>query len=354
MLANSWSIALLICMAGSLFLVLLAASTALRILLFWDADSDAERQVDLEGRVWLAAALVESALGVQIFSLILLVLAADAFSQMIAGAMCATGSFLANSYGPTVLLLKLVGAFCSGFWLVLHRLDLRSEHFPLLRVKFCCVMLLLPLLVADGYYLFQYLTHLEPDIITSCCGVIFASDALRTNFFSIAMAPQVLLPLFYLGSALLMVGGIILGRKVSIDGHPRSGYVMPNIAPNTTIVCIVINGLLHLLFLILALVAVTIFFSSYIYAMPYHNCPFDILKAEYNFIGFPIYFALFGASFLAISSAVVAPFHARPGLAVAMQKYQSVALKIAAILLLLFVVLVTYPYIRYVIAGGEI
>lgn len=353
MLANSWSIALLICMVGSLFLVLLAASTAVRILLFWDADSDAERQVDLEGRVWLGAALVESALGVQILSLVLLVLAADAFSQMIAGAMCATGSFLANSHGPTVLLLKLVGAFCSGFWIVLHRLDLRSEHSPLLRVKFCYLLLLLPLLVADGYFLMQYLIHLQPDIITSCCGVIFAPDAMRTNFLPIALAPKVLLPIFYISSAalvaILLVGGAMLGRKNSLNAHPRPGYSILY-----TLAYMVIYGLGVLLFLVLALVAITLFFSSYIYAMPYHNCPFDILKAEYNFIGYPIYFSLFGASFLAMSSAVVAPFHARPGLAVPLQKYQSVALQAAAILLLLFVVLVTYPYISYVIAGGEI
>ena len=56
-------------------------------------------------------------LGFQIVSLLLYILAADHFSTMLSGAMCATGSLLANGYGLPLLLVKITGVFFCGFWI---------------------------------------------------------------------------------------------------------------------------------------------------------------------------------------------------------------------------------------------
>ena len=61
----------------------------------------------LENEIWLTSTLVEYALAVQVISLIVFVLAADHFSQSIVGAMCATGSLLANDFGIPALIVSL-------------------------------------------------------------------------------------------------------------------------------------------------------------------------------------------------------------------------------------------------------
>ena len=341
MLGNSWSIALLICSAGAIFVIGLASITGLKILFRWDAGSDSEEQIDLEGRTWLAAALVESGLLVQLVSLFLLVAAAADFANMIAGAMCATGSFLANEYGPVSLYLKIAGLFLYGFWIVLHRLDLRSEYSPLVRIKFIYLLILLPFLILDGYYLFSYLANLDPDIITSCCGVIFADQAIRTNFLVFALRPELVATAFYLSAILVIFVGWVSVQIKKKTGRSTSGLSLS-------------YGLLWLVHFVLALISITVVFSSYIYAMPHHNCPFDILHREYGYIGIPIYLALFGGAFLGMSGAVATFFQKKPGLATPVAEYQRIATISSIWLLLLFVCLVTYPVIRYFIAGGEV
>jgi len=340
MLLNTWSIALLICSAGVLFLVAMASITAVKVLLFWDQASDSEQQIELEGRTWLAAVLIENALAVQILSLFLLVLAAGEFSGMIAGAMCATGSFLANEFGTRALYIKITGIFLYGIWIVLHRLDLRSEHLPLVKVKFSYLIFLVPVIFSDVYYLFLYLYNLKPDIITSCCGVIFADGAVKQNFLLFSLPGETFVFMFYLTAFILMMYSVAalisFSRKFSFAAGFHIGAAF-----------------LWFFYFLLALVTLTIFFSSYIYAMPYHNCPFDILHKEYRYIGVPIYFALFGGAFFGISSGAATLFRIFPGLSAPVSAYQCFSVKASSLLLLLFVILVTYPAVSYIYAGGE-
>ena len=143
MLLNSWSITLLVISAASIFLAGGAVRTAIRILRFWDADADTARQIHLENETWLSALLMEYGMVLQLVALLLLVLAADSYSEILVGAMCATGAFLANGYGTPLLLVKIVGIFLYGFWIVLHRLDISSEHLPLTRIKYLYLLFLM-------------------------------------------------------------------------------------------------------------------------------------------------------------------------------------------------------------------
>jgi len=153
MLLNSWSITLLVTSAAALFLAGGAVRTAIRTLRYWDSDADTARQIELENETWLSALLMQYGMVLQILALLLLVLAADNYSEILIGAMCATGAFLANEYGIPLLLVKIFGIFFYGFWIVLHRLDISSEHLPLTRIKYGYVLLLVPLLLADIFLL---------------------------------------------------------------------------------------------------------------------------------------------------------------------------------------------------------
>lgn len=334
MFLDPWSVALLICSVVVLFMMSFAARSAVRVLFYWDPSSDSNRQIRLENEIWLTSTLVEYALAVQVVSLIVFVLAADHYSQSIVGAMCATGSLLANDFGVPALIVKISGVFFYGFWIVLHQLDISSEKYPLVRIKYVYLLLLLPLLLIDMVLVMMYIGWLEPDIITSCCAVVFGDSTGATTNLLGGLSHNTGLALFY-GTTVLI---ILFGLFVALRWRPIGA---------------VLFSVLWLCFFLLALVMITTEFSSYIYAMPYHKCPFCILKTEYNYIGFLIYFLLFSGAFLGMSVVVVEPIRFLRHEEINVGGYQRKALYVSLIFLVFFVIITSYPYLRYVFLGGE-
>ncbi len=342
MMFHGWSIALSVCSLGTLFLGLLAVLCGVRVLMYWDHGSDTPLQIRLESEIWLTSALIQYGLFFQLLSLLLLVIAADTFSSLLVGAMCATGAFLANDYGIPALLVKIVMVFFCGFWLLLHRLDLQSEAYPLVRVKYWYLLLLVPLLAVDGALQSAYLFLLEPDVITSCCGVVFKPDT--GNGFNLLdpYSTPFLLTLFYALAIFLLLTGLLFYRQLQkYNKRFRS------------ILC----GLYAwgwVIFFPVSIWAITIFFSSYIYAMPSHRCPFDILQYEYGYVGYPIYLSLFSATFLGTGCGIAALVRRYAGLATPVSAFQAVALPMSLALLLIFLLITSYAPLLYIVAGGEV
>ena len=335
MFLNSWSIALVICGLVVLFLMGFAARSGVRVLLFWDPDSDSSRQIRLENEIWLTSTLVECALGVQIISLVVFVLAADYFSNSIVGAMCATGSLLANDFGIPALIVKIGAVFFYGFWIVLHQLDIRSEKYPLVRLKYVYLLLLLPLLILDLALGVIYIAGLEPDIITSCCAVVFGESVGGGSNLFAGLTHKMSLSLFYGSVFLLIVVGVILRRA----WRPWLSLLFSGI---------------WLWFLLLSLMVITTVFSSYVYALPFHKCPFCILKPEYYYIGFAMYGVLFIGAHLGMSVVMTEPLRLVEGLEDVVANFQKKAVSISLLLLLLFVGISSYHYLRYLFVGGQV
>lgn len=334
MFLNSWSLGLSLASLIGILLGIYACRTAIRVLRYWDPSSDSNLQIKLENEIWLASTLVEYGLGFQILTLVLFVLAADTFSQVIVGAMCATGSLSANSFGIPALMVKIAGVFFYGFWIVLHKLDINSEAYPLVRIKYFYLILLLPLLVTDITLQSLYLGRLTPDIITSCCAVVFSSSAATGRNLLASFSQNNLLWLYYgTGISLVGVGSLLLHRW------------------NKPLALVFSAGWLW--FLGLAAMAIITVFSSYIYAMPYHNCPFCILKPEYHYIGLVLYFTLIPAAFFGLSTALVEPFKNCADLSGPVRRYQRMAVKISILLLLLFAATSSFHFLVYKISGGE-
>ena len=334
MFLNSWSIALLLCSTIVFFLMVFAAKSGFRVLLYWDPESDSNRQIKLENEICLTSTLVEYGLAVQIISLLVFVLAADQFSHSITGAMCATGSLLANNFGIPALVVKIGAVFLYGFWIVLHRLDIRSEDYPLVRLKYYFLLALLPLLIIDLGLVVLYIARLRPDIITSCCGVVFGEPVGGGSNLMYGFSHRISIILFYGTTLLLVLAGLFLIHKWKAwIGLLFSG-----------------GWLLYFLF---ALMAVTTIFSPYIYAMPYHKCPFCILKHEYKYVGFFIYTFLFTAAFFGMNAVMVNPLRNLAGLSEIVPRYQKSAVILSVVMLTLFTTIVSYHYLRYMIFGGE-
>ncbi|MFA7383908.1 MAG: hypothetical protein WC001_10710 [Desulfurivibrionaceae bacterium] len=334
MFLNPWSLALSLCSLVVLVLGVVAGRTAVRVLRFWEPGSDSNRQIRLENEIWLSSTLIAYGLGFQIITLILFVLAADEFCQVIVGAMCATGALLANPYGMPALLVKLVGVFFYGFWILIHQLDIRSEQYPLVRPKYLVLLLLLPLLLLDVTLQTLYIAGIKPDIITSCCAVVFSeSNGATTNLLS-GYSQQGLL-LAFLGS---MFGLAVLGVGLLRRWHPwLAGLYAAG----------------WLWFFGLSLVVITTVISSYVYAMPYHKCPFCLLKPDYHYFGFALYGVLISATFFGASAAFAGLVRGRAGLAGVVARYQRLAVQLSLVLLVIFSGLSFYHYLKYLISGGE-
>ena len=334
MFLNSWSVALTLLSLVVLILTAIAARTAIRVLRYWDPASDSNRQIRLENETWLSSTLVQYAMGFQVLSLILFVLAADNFSKVISGAMCATGALTANQYGMPVLLVKLLGGFLYGFWIVLHSFDISSERYPLLRVKYIALIFLLPLLVVDVVSQTLYIANLKPDIITSCCAVVFGEGGGNEGNL-LGSVPQVFLLTVFYGTALVLAscGHFLFRRRIQV--------------------LLWFSGLAWLFFIGLSFVAITTVFSSYVYAMPYHHCPFCILKPEYHYIGLFIYGTMLPAGFFGIAATLVDFIPASIGLTGVVHRFQKRAALLSSALLMIFVMLVSYHYVVYRVAGGE-
>ena len=334
MFLNPWSLALTLCSLVVLLLGAVAAKTAVRVLRFWEPGSDSNQQIRLENEIWLSSTLVAYGLGFQLVTLILFVLAADEFCQVIVGAMCATGALLANPYGMPALLVKLSGVFFYGFWILLHQLDIRSEHYPLVRIKCLALLLLLPFLIIDASLQTLYIAGIKPDIITSCCAVVFGESTGATTNLIAGYSQQGLLMAF-VGSiaGLLLAGWGLLRRwRPCLAGFYAAGWLW---------------------FLVLSLVVITTVVSSYVYAMPYHKCPFCILKPEYHYFGFSLYGALIPGAFFGASAPIAGLARGKAGLGGVVDGYQRLAVKISLVLLVIFSGLSFYHYLKYLISGGE-
>lgn len=340
MLLNSWSITLAITTIAAVFLAGGAGHTAVRILRFWDSDADTAAQIKLESETWLSASLMELGMVLQSLGLLLLVLAADSYSEILVGAMCATGAFLANPYGIPLLLVRIFGLFFYGFWIVLHRLDISSENFPLIRIKSWYLLFLLPLLLTDSVLLVLYLSQLQPDIITSCCGVVFGS-ANGDGKNLIGPLPVRLVMLSFYGLAgLLAIHAVVelrQAKEIALSGSRKAALFF---------------SMLWVFFFSLSLLVITAVISSYIYGMPFHRCPFDILKKEYFYIGYPLYFTLFSATFFGMSGGLTALFKAIEGVEQPLRSYHRVAFQLCLLLLFCFLAVVSWYPLLYLYRGG--
>lgn len=325
----------------SILLVAVSARTAVRVLYRWNLESDSSEQIALEGETWLASQLIQLSLFLQIISLFLLMLAADRFAEVLVGAMCAAGAFLANSYGPVSLLTKLVGVFLYGFWVVLHRFDIHSEFYPLMKGKSLYLLLLVPVLLVDFFFTMQYVRLLEPDIITSCCGVLFGTGNEEGFVF---LGPLPFLPVV---AAYVLISSILLGVALQlsrVDSSP-GGVNRPVLA--------VLLGGVWLVYFGFSLVVITSVISPYVYAMPSHRCPFDLLHMEYNYVGVPIYLCLLCACFFGSSGSLAMVFSKQSDLQENVGHYRRFAMRFCVVVLPVYWVLIGYFPVSYLLYGGE-
>ncbi|MCF6179353.1 MAG: hypothetical protein L3J63_08200 [Geopsychrobacter sp.] len=317
MILNPGILALLFGTSIAFVMLLYAAWLGLKILSHWNPQSSSEEQLLLERKTYLVSTLVNYAFGFEIFSGLLFIYTVEDIHRLFIGAMCATGALNANQVGWLALLIKIILFFAAALWVHFNRLDQRTEDTPLVRPKYLALLLLTPLVGLDLYLQYIYFSGLQPEIITSCCGSLFSlgNDTVASELAGLPVAPTMLL-FFLAAGAHLTTLTLCLGSQAAIFRH------------------LLFVTSLGLFFISLA--AIISFISLYIYQLPTHHCPFDMLQKNYNYIGYPLYICLFGGTL----------FGLLPGLSQPLKKIASLKKEIAQIerrwLLLCFFAIVVF------------
>lgn len=275
---------LLVCL-----MLLYAGFYGVRILRKWDITSGSELQLELERRTYLISTIVSFFLALQLISLFLFIHTADSISPLFVGAMCAVGTLTVSGFGYPTLLLKIVTFMLAGLWLVLNHADNQGYDYPLIRKKYLLLLLMAPIILAETVVQGIYFSGLRPDIITSCCGSLFAPAARGIAAEIAALPPLPMLAVFYVSSLLTIAAGLWFYFRGS------GGYLFAFLSGG------------HFLVAIVAVISVI---SLYIYRLPSHHCPFCILRQEYHFIGYPLYAAMLAGGVCGIGAGLLTRFRA--------------------------------------------
>jgi hypothetical protein len=249
----------------------------------------------LERRTYLLSTLLTFVFATQLVSLLLFIFNADKMAVMFVGAMCAVGTLNANDYGFPALISQIVVFFLAAVWLVVNHVDSRAYDYPLVRVKYRLLMGILPFVMLAFALQLIYFLNLKADVITSCCGSLFSSDAKTLAADASALPLLQALWLFYGALLTVIVVAVLHARKLGAAYFVAASSAAAFVA---------------------ALTGILSFVSLYVYEHPHHHCPFCLLKPEYDYQGYWLYLPLFAATAAGLGVGAIQPFARVSSLAV--------------------------------------
>jgi hypothetical protein len=282
----------------------------------WNYENTSAKQYKLEKTSYLVILIIFFTLVVKIFLMPYFTYSIDKLSNIVPGAMCAAGIIGANDYGQILLGLKVVILFFIGVWLIINSLDLKEKTYPYTKKKFIFYIFIFALILIETILDILYLSNISTQEPVLCCSVIFGVNNTGSKIpFNLDM--MMLLILFYLVYVLTVFTNL---QKQKL-----------------------INMIVNIFFLYISYYAVTYFFSTYVYELPTHQCPFCMLQKEYYYTGYFIWISLFLGTFFAIASFVVPKF---------INRDLDYAFKYSLIFNTLFLIICSFYVARYYFING--
>ncbi len=305
-------------------IIVYASFLSIKIVRKWDINSRSSQQLSLERETYLASTVVNYLLWFEVFSLLLYIYTLEDIHDQIAGAMCVTGALNANPVGWYVLYTKITVLFMSFPWIALNSIDQKAEDYPLVRIKHLLLLMITPVILTDTHLVVRYFTGLRPDIISSCCGVMFSEggEGMTNTLASIPPGPMIML--FYAIIFLFLINGIL-------SLHFNNAAFQYG------------STLMSIILLITSVASVISFISIYYYEIPTHHCPFDLIEKEYNFVGYPLYIVLFGGVICGSLVGMTAPLKKYDSVKALIIKKQKQWTVISLILISIFTLLSSWP-----------
>lgn len=295
---------------------ILAFYFSLIIIKKWDFNSSSSFQYKLEKRSYLVILIISFTMIAKILLLPYFIYALDNLSNIVPGAMCAAGIVTANDYGQNLLFLKVFVIFFVCVWLIINSLDLKATTYPYTKKKYFFYSLIFFLLCLEIVLDFLYFSNIPTSEPVVCCSTIYGASS-ATNHIPFNLDIKFMLVIFYLVFIVLFLLNL---QKSSM-----------------------LSFIFSVLFLYISYYSVTYFFSTYIYQLPTHQCPFCMLQKEYNFTGYFVWAFLMIGTFMSMSAFVL-------------EKYIKTNINklflISNIFLALFVGLCSFYVIRYYFVNG--
>lgn len=318
-------IALLLAGAVSLLVLVAAAPFALQVIRRWDMRSGSELQLVLERRTYLFSTLTAFVFVTQIGALLLTVFNADKMAVMFVGAMCAVGTLNANAFGFPALVAQMAVFFLATAWLVVNHVDTRAPDYPLVRIKYAALLVLLPAVATLLGLQLAYFLNLKADVITSCCGSLFSEEGkgLPGDVAALPALPAMIGFYAALAAAVANAAFHAVTR--------RGGYLV---------------AVTSLAAFVVAIAGILAFVSLYIYEHPHHHCPFCILKPEYGYQGYLLYVPLFVATAAGIGAGAVQTFRHVASLRIVVPEVSARLATVAAAGFALFAIVATIMVAR--------
>lgn len=324
MLINPAVIALI---AASLLVgtfTLYACGVGLRILFQWDLDSPAEKQLQLERKTYLVSSILSHVLAIELVSLFLFIAVVNQLHTFFSGAMCAAGVLNVNPFGHMTLAARTTSFLCCGVWLVINHVDALAGDYPLIRFKYVFLLGIGLLLSAECVLQAMFLTGLDPQILTSCCGTIFGESSRGVAAGMAHLPAAAAAGNFYLGMGLTLAAGVWFARTGRHDW---------------------LYSLLSVAVFPLSLAALISFFCLYVYELPTHHCPYCMLQREYHFVGYILYGFLLMGAIAGASIGVIGRFRNQMSLAGLIPQIQRQLCWVSMLGYGLFTLRVTYPIV---------
>jgi hypothetical protein len=320
-------IALLLAGAVSLLVLVAAAPFALQVIRRWDMRSGSELQLVLERRTYLFSTLTAFVFATQLVALLLTVFNADRMAVMFVGAMCAVGTLNANAWGFPMLYAQIAVFFLAAAWLTLNHVDNQASDYPLVRVKYALLLLLLPALAATFALQLKYFLNLRADVITSCCGSLFSEQGPTLASEASGMEAKPAILLFYVA-----LGVAVFANALHAGLRRRWSGIFAALASAAGFVA--------------ALVGILSFVSLYVYEHPHHHCPFCLLKPEYGYQGYLLYVPLFVSTAAGVGAGVLQPFAGVGSLAALVPRASGRLAAVAATGFALFAAVATFMVLK--------
>ncbi len=243
------------------------------ILRYWDFSTTTPAQYRYENADHFVSLICKFILLTKIMLLPAFVELLDGLSGKIAGAMCAAGVLNANPYGVPLMLLKLSVIGMSILWLMLNKADIENGTFAFIKKRYRCFVVLSVLMLAEFTAEFLFLSQLEMHKVVLCCNAIFGVNANNSVLFDLTIDSMV--KGFYL-SFLLYLLAYWCRQKVVVF-----------------VLTFVFTGFAYYSFIL--------FFSTYVYEIPTHQCPYCIFQADYYYIGYLVWGLLFSGTFAGLA-----------------------------------------------------
>ena len=317
--------AIIALLTGSLLVAaftLYASWVGVQIILQWDLDSPGEKQLQLERKTYLVSSILSHVLIIELVSLFLFIAVVNHLHTFFTGAMCAAGVLNVNPFGHVTLAVKTATFFSCGVWLVVNHVDSRGYDYPLIRFKYALLLGICLMLGAEGVLQIRYLLGLDPQIITSCCGTLFAEGAGGVAAGMAHLPALAAAKNFYGGMLVTLAAGVYFGLTGRHDW---------------------LYALLSTALFPLALAALVSYFCLYVYELPTHHCPFCMLQKEYRFVGYFLYAFLLSGAIAGASVGIIGRFKKKVSLAGIIPRIQKRLCWLSLLGYVLFTLRVTYP-----------